>query len=57
MKLIADSGSTKAAWKLIGNSGEVKDIVDALAPVQANWEANSPGTYKIMLDYNIIINS
>lgn len=26
MKLIADSGSTKAAWKLIGNSGEVKDI-------------------------------
>ncbi|HZL08629.1 MAG TPA: ATPase [Prolixibacteraceae bacterium] len=27
MKLIADSGSTKTAWKLIGNSGEVKDIM------------------------------
>lgn len=26
MKLIADSGSTKTAWKLIGRSGEVKDI-------------------------------
>jgi N-acetylglucosamine kinase-like BadF-type ATPase len=26
MRLIADSGSTKAAWKLIGNSGETKDI-------------------------------
>ena len=26
MKLIADSGSTKTAWKLIGNSGEVKNI-------------------------------
>lgn len=26
MKLIADSGSTKTAWKLLGNSGEVKDI-------------------------------
>jgi len=26
MKLIADSGSTNTAWKLIGNSGEVKNI-------------------------------
>lgn len=26
MKLIADSGSTKTAWKLIGHSGEIKDI-------------------------------
>ena len=26
MKLIADSGSTKTSWKLIENSGEVKDI-------------------------------
>ena len=26
MKLIADSGSTKTAWKLLGNSGEVKNI-------------------------------
>jgi glucosamine kinase len=26
MKLIADSGSTKTAWKLIGNSGEIKNI-------------------------------
>lgn len=26
MKLIADSGSTKTAWKLIGNSGDIKDI-------------------------------
>ena len=26
MKLIADSGSTKTAWKLIGHSGEVKNI-------------------------------
>ena len=26
MKLIADSGSTKTAWKLIGQSGQVKDI-------------------------------
>ena len=26
MKLIADSGSTTTAWKLIGNSGEVKNI-------------------------------
>ena len=26
MKLIADSGSTKTAWKLIGNTGEVKNI-------------------------------
>ena len=26
MKLIADSGSTKTAWKLIGNSGGVKNI-------------------------------
>ena len=26
MILIADSGSTKTAWKLIGNSGELKDI-------------------------------
>ncbi|MDP2338620.1 MAG: ATPase [Bacteroidota bacterium] len=26
MKLIADSGSTKTAWKLIGNSGEIKSI-------------------------------
>jgi N-acetylglucosamine kinase-like BadF-type ATPase len=26
MKLIADSGSTKTAWKLIGKSGEVKNI-------------------------------
>ncbi len=25
-KLIADSGSTKTAWKLIGNSGEIKNI-------------------------------
>jgi N-acetylglucosamine kinase-like BadF-type ATPase len=26
MKLIADSGSTNTAWKLIGNSGDVKNI-------------------------------
>lgn len=26
MKLIADSGSTKTAWRLIGTSGEIKDI-------------------------------
>jgi len=26
MKLIADSGSTKTAWKLLGDSGEVKNI-------------------------------
>lgn len=26
MRLIADSGSTKAAWKLIENSGQIKDI-------------------------------
>lgn len=26
MKLIADSGSTKTAWKLIGDSGEIKNI-------------------------------
>jgi N-acetylglucosamine kinase-like BadF-type ATPase len=26
MKLIADSGSTKTAWKLLGQSGEVKNI-------------------------------
>lgn len=26
MKLIADSGSTKTAWKLIGHSGEIKNI-------------------------------
>lgn len=29
MKLIADSGSTKTAWKLIGNSDEVKNIQTA----------------------------
>jgi N-acetylglucosamine kinase-like BadF-type ATPase len=29
MKLIADSGSTKTAWKLIGNSGEVKNIISS----------------------------
>ncbi|MFY9152302.1 MAG: hypothetical protein WAO52_09820 [Prolixibacteraceae bacterium] len=29
MKLIADSGSTKTAWKLIGNSGETKSIITA----------------------------
>ena len=27
MKLIADSGSTKTAWKLIGNSGEIRNIL------------------------------
>lgn len=27
MKLIADSGSTKTAWKLIGDSGELKNIL------------------------------
>lgn len=27
MKLIADSGSTKTAWKLIGDSGEIKNIL------------------------------
>ena len=26
MRLIADSGSTKTAWKLIGNSGEIKNF-------------------------------
>lgn len=26
MKLIADSGSTKTAWKMVGNSGEIKNI-------------------------------
>ena len=26
MKLIADSGSTKTAWKLLGNAGQVKNI-------------------------------
>jgi len=26
MRLIADSGSTKTSWKLIGNSGEIKNI-------------------------------
>ncbi len=26
MRLIADSGSTKTAWKLVGNSGETKNI-------------------------------
>jgi glucosamine kinase len=29
MILIADSGSTKTAWKLIGNSGEIKNIKTA----------------------------
>jgi N-acetylglucosamine kinase-like BadF-type ATPase len=50
MKLIADSGSTKTAWKLIGNSGEVKNIkTSGLNPYSQSEESISQEVEKVLL--------
>lgn len=50
MKLIADSGSTKTAWKLIGNSGEVKNIkTSGLNPYSQSEESISVEVEKALL--------
>jgi len=50
MKLIADSGSTKTSWKLIGNSGEVKNIkTSGLNPYSQSEESISQEVEKVLL--------
>lgn len=49
-KLIADSGSTKTAWKLIGNSGEVKNIkTSGLNPYSQSEESISREIENVLL--------
>ena len=50
MKLIADSGSTKTSWKLIVNSGEVKNIkTSGLNPYSQSEESISQEVEKVLL--------
>ena len=50
IKLIADSGSTKTAWKLIGNSGEVKNIkTSGLNPYSQSEESIAREVEKVLL--------
>jgi len=50
MKLIADSGSTKTSWKLIVNSGEVKNIkTSGLNPYSQSEESICQEVEKVLL--------